>query len=413
MWPFELWTWSTMEISLAQDIMALCLTQTQEMAKAEAKRQQRAQRISHFFNSALARPEVAFLLGRFSGSRGARYLAQCSKLHGLHLRNAMQMLHKEALPEIYLCGGQSSRNTTAAVERYVPARREWEVLPPMPTARSFCCAASLGGKIYILGGEKDQRAAFAACECYDPVTDDWTRLPPMPTARAGAACAVAEKKLVVCGGLVMAWQVLDVVEAFDPEIGKWRRLPAMPTPRCGCCAVGVGSSVVVLGGQLANGTVLDKVEVLHFPDLHWDRLASMPSPRSGHGAATWRDRHGSDANHRTLIYVLGGLGGSGLTVPVVDRFCVEDNTWLPPFSTTLSRAGCAVVPVGQHIHVLGGFDSNRQDSDQHEVLNAQTGEVTLGLAMPSPRRLCCGASCVRWDIQRKKYRWWFQNRAKL
>ena len=46
-----------------------------------------------------------------------------------------------ALPEIYLCGGQTSRETTAQVERYNHVRREWEILPPMPTCRSFCCAA--------------------------------------------------------------------------------------------------------------------------------------------------------------------------------------------------------------------------------------------------------------------------------
>ena len=116
------------------------------------------------------------------------------------------MLCQAALPEIYLIGGQTSRETTGICERYSVLRRQWELLPAMPTCRSFCCAAGLGGKIYVFGGEKDQRAAFAACECYDPVAGEWTRLPPMPTARAGAACAVVEKKLVVCGGLVMAWR---------------------------------------------------------------------------------------------------------------------------------------------------------------------------------------------------------------
>eukprot|EP00913_Durusdinium_trenchii_P024789 g23267.t1 len=143
----------------------------------------------------------------------------------------------------------------------------------------------------------------------------------MPTARAGAACAVADQKLVVCGGLVMAWQVLDVVEAFDPSVRKWRRLPAMPTPRCGCCACGVKGQILVMGGQLADGTVLDKVELLDLQRLVWDRLPAMPSPRSGGGCGlVGPERSGPGA----VVYLLGGLGASGLTVPVVDRLDLEE-----------------------------------------------------------------------------------------
>ncbi|CAK9004763.1 Kelch-like protein 5, partial [Durusdinium trenchii] len=328
------------------------------MAKQEQKRQQRARRLSDLLALVLRRPQVACELGRFVGLWGAKCLAESSKHHGEHLRGAgLTRLREAALPEIYLCGGQSLRQTTPVLERYVHARREWEVLSPMPTARSFCCAAGLGGKIYVLGGEKDQRAAFAACECFDPQTGDWTRLPPMPTARAGAACAVADQKLVVCGGLVMAWQVLDVVEAFDPSVRKWRRLPAMPTPRCGCCACGVKGQILVMGGQLADGTVLDKVELLDLQRLVWDRLPAMPSPRSGGGCGlVGPERSGPGA----VVYLLGGLGASGLTVPVVDRLDLEEKVWRTPFTTSLARAGCAVVTVGHEIHLLGGFDSNRQ-----------------------------------------------------
>ena len=120
-------------------------------------------------------------------------------------------------------------------------------------------------------------------------------------------------------------QVLDVVEALNPETSKWRHLPAMPTPRCGCCACAVGHHLVVLGGQLADGTVLDKataprprphrrqVELLDVHAMHWHCLPALPSPRSGAGAAA----------HAGKVYLLGGLGASGLTVPVVDRLDLQ------------------------------------------------------------------------------------------
>ena len=39
----------------------------------------------------------------------------------------------------------------------------------------------------------------------------------------------------------------------------------------------------------------------------------------------------------------------------------EEKVWRTPFTTSLARAGCAVVTVGHEIHLLGGFDSNRQE----------------------------------------------------
>ena len=36
-----------------------------------------------------------------------------------------------------------------------PAKDEWESIPPMPTARWAAGAASLGKKIYVVGGYED------------------------------------------------------------------------------------------------------------------------------------------------------------------------------------------------------------------------------------------------------------------
>ena len=40
----------------------------------------------------------------------------------------------------------------------------------------------------------------------------------------------------------------------------------------------------------------------------------------------------------------------------------QEKIWRSPFSTSLARAGCAFVTVGHEIHIMGGFDSNRQET---------------------------------------------------
>eukprot|EP00933_Yihiella_yeosuensis_P069904 TRINITY_DN769_c0_g6_i1.p1 TRINITY_DN769_c0_g6~~TRINITY_DN769_c0_g6_i1.p1 ORF type:complete len:379 (+),score=66.70 TRINITY_DN769_c0_g6_i1:115-1251(+) len=377
----------TMEIGLAQDIMSYCLIQSQQKAQEELLRSRQAQRDSNLFAQVLQRGQVCHQIGLSVGIEVTCRLCCVSHAHGRTFRESMDLLSTSTFPELYICGGQARRQTLASMDRFVSSRGEWESLPPMPTARSFCCTAAAAGKIYVFGGEKDQRAAFAAAECFDPVEGEWERLPPMPTPRAGCAAAVVRGKIYVCGGLVMAHQVLDAVESFCPETNKWRRQPPMPTQRCGCAAAAIGGRLFVVGGQLADGTVLDKVECFDTSQgaLSWSNLAPMPSARSGLSAVAAAG----------LIHVVGGLGSTGLTIPVVDRLDPNFNEWLQPIASSLNRAGCAVAATKSTVYVLGGFGSDRQDSDKTEALNVASGNVVELPSLPCPRRLCSGAVLIR------------------
>ncbi|CAE8625935.1 unnamed protein product [Polarella glacialis] len=366
--------------------MAYCLSHSQALAQEEMRQRRQAQKNSELFALVMRRSQVSCQVGRMAGLEMARRLCMVSQAHGASLRRSLGVLSSSASPEVYVCGGQADRQTLATVVRFVESREVWEALPPMPTARSFCCCAAVGGKIYVFGGEKDQRAAFAAAECFDPVTGEWERLPPMPTPRAGCAAAVATGKMFVCGGLVMAHQIVDAVESFCPESRRWRRLPPMPTARCGCTAAGVGGRIFVMGGQLADGVVLDKVECLDLESQVWLSLSPMPSARSGLSAVL------ADG----LVHLIGGLGSTGHTIPVVDRFDPARNEWKQPLAASVARAGFATgCAAGDRIYVVGGFGSDRQDSDKNELLDVKSGNVLQMPPLPLARRLCSGAVVVR------------------
>lgn len=60
----------------------------------------------------------------------------------------------------------------------------WTTKSSMPTARNGIGAATVDGKIYIIGGQK-ATGDTGAVEEYNPATDTWTTKTSMPTPRSG------------------------------------------------------------------------------------------------------------------------------------------------------------------------------------------------------------------------------------
>merc|ERR1712136_496078 len=234
--------------------------------------------------------------------------------------------------------------------RYDLSRGVWEQMPPMPTARSFCTAATVAGKVYVLGGERDQRPAFAATECYHPSEKEWRRLPPMPTARAGSATAVVGDRIFVFGGQVSRGNVLNSADVLDTETGTWDTLADMPTARAGCSAAVLRSLVTV----------------------------TMPQGPT---------RQRKSQTTRTTIYVIGGLNAQGCCLASMERYVVDLDEWEEAVAAPLARAGSAVASMGSSFFVCGGFNNARQDILQTDIYDEDAGEWQEVEALPRPRRL--------------------------
>jgi len=377
---------------MAPDFISYAWRQTEALFWQSSEDRRRAEFIADRSAETLRRPEIAKIVGSLAGLASSRMLCPASKFHGWGMRASIASVAEETLPDFYVFGGQAERATLASAERYSEAFGCWEALPPMPTARSFCAAVAVGGKIFVFGGERDQRSAFAAAEAFDPALGEWERLPPMPTPRAGCAAAACGGAIYVCGGLVVAGEVLGTAECFCLHSYRWRRLPPMPTSRCGCAAAACGGDLYVFGGQLEDGTVLSLVERFQPQTKRWSAAPAMPGPRSGFAAVTVGG----------LVHLIGGLGGQGLSVAVVDRFDPV-GAWLVPLPVPLSFAGGAVGVAGHSIWVAGGFSDDRMDSARACALEVSreggSARVSLRSLPPlnCPRRLCAGAAIWRYD----------------
>jgi N-acetylneuraminic acid mutarotase len=112
--------------------------------------------------------------------------------------------------KIYVIGGRLgsafifTASNTNVVEEYDPMTDQWGLVKArMPTARSGGAWAVYKGRIYVAGGEHQDRhllAAFRALEAYDPATNTWAELPMMPMPRHGLAGAVVGDRLHLASG---------------------------------------------------------------------------------------------------------------------------------------------------------------------------------------------------------------------
>jgi hypothetical protein len=212
--------------------------------------------------------------------------------------------------KIYLIGGQLRADDPPTTNSYVdtvyelvPEVGEWVAKAPMPTARSSGVTVVLDGLIYVAGGRPPHETDFAV---YDPAADSWQVLPDMPTARNHFTGAAIDGRVHYVGGrqgLGLGVSMTTVHEVYDPQTESWTTAAPLLPARSGMNGVVARGCFHVWGGEGPMGMFPDH----DFYDPRtdeWRSLADMPIPVHGvYGSAFAND----------LIWVSGGgdrVGGS-------------------------------------------------------------------------------------------------------
>jgi N-acetylneuraminic acid mutarotase len=158
-------------------------------------------------------------------------------------------------------------------------RPDWLKVTDIPgDSRGWCGAASLGGRLYVLGGSHffsprpksgaDRKRTNEVWQL-DPETYQWTRRQPLPVRLSGFdCCTFADRYIVVVGGAheaadltpeMRAAQQKDPLHAsyycpfvflYDAHHDKWKHLPSlMPKPTNDIRAVVHRGRIYALGGE--------------------------------------------------------------------------------------------------------------------------------------------------------------------
>lgn len=195
---------------------------------------------------------------------------------------------------------------------YDPTNDSWKALAAMPTKRGSAVAATVNGKIYVIGGAalhpgSSELALYPArphrsvdtVEEYDPKTNTWSKRSSMPTARNHAAVGVVNNRVYVIGGrlgsaFIFTASNTNVVEEYDPASDQWGLVRArMPTERSGGAWGVHNGRIYVAGGEHQDGHLMAAFRALEAYDSatnSWSELPMMPIPRHGLAGAVVGNR---------------------------------------------------------------------------------------------------------------------------
>jgi N-acetylneuraminic acid mutarotase len=247
---------------------------------------------------------------------------------------------------IYVVGGYatSSSVSTNILEIYDAETNTWSRGKELPMALDHVGVASYQGKLYVVGGfskhvpDTPSNTIFI----YDPITDEWTRWADMPTPRGALTVDFVNGILYAVGGLNHI--PLRINEAYDPATNTWTVKAPMPTARDHLTSGVVDGKLYVIGGR--TGSTLTNLDVNEEYDPindKWTTRAPMPSDRGAIDAASLSDS----------IYVFCGETPT-ITFANNEQYIPSLDMWIVREDMPTARAGCAVAEVGGSIYVIGG-----------------------------------------------------------
>ncbi len=188
------------------------------------------------------------------------------------------------LPEI--AASQHVTDSPAPKAR-TPGR--WIARAALPLPRSeMAWAAVHEGKMHLLGGYGEQKVDRPYHHIYNPVTDKWAEGPPLPLGANHVGVATVGGKLYAIGGFTeQNRKPHDNCFVLDPGATSWRSIAALPKP-CGAIAcVDAGGTLHLVGGAIGN-TFAEKRSI----DWHyaydasgdkWETRRPMPTARDHTG----------------------------------------------------------------------------------------------------------------------------------
>jgi N-acetylneuraminic acid mutarotase len=197
-------------------------------------------------------------------------------------------------------GGRVQWEAQPTVLEYDAGRDRWDVRAPLPTPRGGLAVAVLGGRLHAVGGSAG--GPTAAHEIYDPAADRWTTAYPMPTARDHLAAVAFQGRLWAVGGRrSFLGEQYATVEIYDPTTDRWSDGIPLPAGRGGLAAAALPDRVLVFGGE-APLRIFAAAEMYETARTRWISLAPLPTPRHGPGAVVVDGR----------VWTVGGGSQPGL-----------------------------------------------------------------------------------------------------
>ena len=252
----------------------------------------------------------------------------------------------------------------------------WLRGPRISSARAQLSAVHAGSgafeTVFALGGQRVS-GAVTDLERLDLAQDRWVSATPIPEFIEGFAAAGTPTYVVAAGGYYQGGQTSDQVFLYNVAERIWQRAPRMPRPKADFALAAMGETLFAFAGVGPGG---EEAYRLDPGAQNWVRITPAPFGR----------RRGLDAvTLDGLIYLIGGIGRTGLTSDVAIYDPVTDN-WSEGPALPGRRLDPAVAVFDGALYLFGGRDVD-QNKTLTDVLTWRPGDEawSCGTSMSLPR----------------------------
>jgi N-acetylneuraminic acid mutarotase len=271
--------------------------------------------------------------------------------------------------KIYVIGGQSytANFKFRTVEEYDPVTDTWTTKADMPTARCSLAAVELNGKIYALGGNGSGSVHLNTVEEYDPATNKWTTKAGMIRSRHGLSAVTANGKIYAVGGIA-GTKVYSSVEEYDPATNTWKEWIVTPEVRFASrwfnASVYIDGNIYLAGGYFDNSGDTNKTFKYNIAANTYTELAVLPHWAEDLAAVSIGGK----------AYFMGGY--SNKMMSALQVFDPEKGTWEQKTPMPTARTGLAAAVAGGKIYAIGGWNGNLGNLQDLNVVEEYTPDIT-------------------------------------
>jgi len=252
--------------------------------------------------------------------------------------------------KLYVVGGSGATSAERTLFIYDPGTEAWQAGPVLPETFPPVTSPALlahRGALIVLGGlVAGSASATRKVIAFDPATSTWTSLAALPVGLGAAVAQAIGDDLYVAGGLdgTSSHAELWVMRAGS---NAWSPAAAMSSARHGAASAVIDGRLFVFGGTVEGGAALAIAEVYDPRSNEWTALAPLPAPVSFAAAAAARGRA------VVLAAETGAAAGNSAAAPVWS-YDVGADAWSVLPSGPRPRSGAAAAWRGDAVYVLGG-----------------------------------------------------------
>ncbi|MGK2285615.1 Kelch repeat-containing protein [Pedomonas sp. V897] len=264
---------------------------------------------------------------------------------------------------IVIAGGLVGRGPSLeAIDRmgeYDPATDRWREGPRLPERRHHPALASIGARVYAIGGAlSDERGNWQSRpEVFVEEGGVWSRAASLPEPQMESVALVHEGRIHLISGRsptvegAVRWDQqrdVDTHLVFDPAANRWSSARPIPGVRNSAAGAVIDGALYVVGGRTMEGGNMARLDRYDPREDRWDALRPMPRAAGGLAAAV--------VDGSLIAFggeVLGMKGAAGVIADVW-RYDVTRDVWEPLAPMRTPRHGLAGAVVGNRVYAIGG-----------------------------------------------------------